>query len=311
MFWFGITRHRAVALKTIEMAFGPGDLDLAEVQCLCEHMDVKVRLIYGLRSLARRESLEPLCEYMTNKQREWFASMRRDPLGRVDINELQNFFVRQDVMNDRLALFRFLRHEMRRAASRAAQSGDNKHNGAAAANKPNKSKCSKPNMEFCGEALDGIEFNSMLCVCVLSWCVFRAVRFVMHGHDKILPTWTNVNQQVASKWTELQRKITVSLLVNHRFWGREAKLVLASLHQPDTDDNTLTSEQWMMLFQRVRAQGIQSTLPEGDETDDLDFLGKKVRLDVGYCEYEAAAVMQAERNTERSIGLEEGERKNR
>merc|ERR1711971_774890 len=152
---------------------------------------------------------------------------------------------------------------MRRAALRAVSG-----NGYEA-------KSSKQSQDFSGEALDVIEFNSMLCVCVLTWCVFRTARLVMQSCENILPTSSGCNQQVASRWTQLQRKITVSMLINSRLWGREAKSVLASLHQNSTE-HLLAPEQWMSLFQRVRAQGIQSTLPIGDEADDPDFLEKKV-----------------------------------
>eukprot|EP00444_Apocalathium_aciculiferum_P038952 CAMPEP_0183522502 /NCGR_PEP_ID=MMETSP0371-20130417/18488_1 /TAXON_ID=268820 /ORGANISM="Peridinium aciculiferum, Strain PAER-2" /LENGTH=128 /DNA_ID=CAMNT_0025721285 /DNA_START=8 /DNA_END=390 /DNA_ORIENTATION=- len=82
-------------------------------------------------------------------------------------------------------------------------------------------------------------------------------------------------------WTQLQRKIMVSLLVNHRFWGRESRHVLNSLKPPHANSigEELTPEQWRCLFERVKAQGLASILPVGNEADNPGFLEGKTRHD--------------------------------
>merc|ERR1711904_376034 len=89
------------------------------------------------------------------------------------------------------------------------------------------------------------------------------------------------DRHAAMMWTTLQRKIGMSLLVNHRFWGRESRQVLAALNQPAlcTFGQNLSPEQWLSLFQRVRAQNMASTFPEGDEVDDPDFLLKRAETE--------------------------------
>merc|ERR1719310_2586437 len=77
---------------------------------LASHAEVQLRLHDGLRRMARRESLEQTCEFITDKNRlrQWFYSMDRDRYGRVGVEEVQNLFVRMEITTDRKALFRLL-----------------------------------------------------------------------------------------------------------------------------------------------------------------------------------------------------------
>merc|ERR1712048_556994 len=137
------------------------------------------------------------------------------------------------------------------------------------------------------------EFSSMLCRATFAWLLHRTILLIhpaaaqdfggaassspgFEGED--LTATPADRSDLALRWTQLQRKITVSLLVNHRFWGRESKTVLTSLRQTaKVIGDDLTPEQWLSLFQRVKAQGMSSTLPVGDEADDPDFLKKRTQ----------------------------------
>eukprot|EP00929_Paragymnodinium_shiwhaense_P007486 TRINITY_DN111405_c0_g1_i1.p1 TRINITY_DN111405_c0_g1~~TRINITY_DN111405_c0_g1_i1.p1 ORF type:complete len:684 (-),score=141.82 TRINITY_DN111405_c0_g1_i1:195-2246(-) len=293
MFWLGLTRRRTAALACLEQAFGPGDIDTASISNLCDYAEVQARLVDGLREMARKESLEQLCEYMTDvaRIRIWFYSMKRDPLGHVDIAEVQNLFARMEVTRDRQALFRFLRHELR--------SGNFAPSSPVAA-APTSPVSALDGGTFADSATApartfGItEFASMLCRCTISWCIYRTILLISPSmqetsvpREGILASGphgeapASEDGDLALRWMQLQRKITVSLLVNHRFWGREARHVLTSLRQTSNfvaDD--LTPEQWLALFCRVQAQGMASTLPVGDEAFDPDFLRKKTEHNV-------------------------------
>merc|ERR1719453_2400754 len=111
-FWLGLTRRRTAVLMTLETAFGLGDIDVAGIKKLSKYAEVQIRLIEGLRQLARRESLEQLSEYITDmgRLRTWFHTMKRDATGHADIVEVQNLFARMEVTSDRQTLFRFLTH---------------------------------------------------------------------------------------------------------------------------------------------------------------------------------------------------------
>merc|ERR1712124_173387 len=91
----------------------------------------------------------------------------------------------------------------------------------------------------------------------------------------------------------------MSLLVNHRFWGRESRQVLAALNQPAlcTFGQNLSPENWLSLFQRVRAQNMASTFPEGDEVDDPDFLLKRAETEAKTKASSAAAASSAPSTT--------------
>jgi len=317
MFWLGLTRRRSAALTTMELAFGPGDVDVAAISHLGQYVEVQVRLIDGFRQLARVQSLDQLCEFMTDwsRLREWFYSMRRDPTGHVDVVEVQNLLARMEVTSDRATLFRFL--------SFVARSGT--------------MPGSKGRQGTLERRTLGIEdFASLICRCAIAWCLHRTLQLItctaapstttlgaptpqpqqhqaqttqhktqstksqQDGHDSAMSAKApspatplgvkgsvsanevgtaghEVDEHTAKlRWTQLQRKIAVSLLVNHRFWGRESRSVLASLHQPDIAmREELAPELWLSLFQRVRAQGLASTLPVGQEFEDPGFLRKK------------------------------------
>merc|ERR1711904_403669 len=111
MLWLGSARRRVAALSVIEFAFGHGDrVDKQDITGLAQHAEVQLRLHDGLRRMARRESLEQTCEFITDKNRlrDWFCSMDRDRYGRVGVEEVQNLFVRMEITTDRKALFRLL-----------------------------------------------------------------------------------------------------------------------------------------------------------------------------------------------------------
>mmetsp|Transcript_115379 Transcript_115379/g.182325 ORF Transcript_115379/g.182325 Transcript_115379/m.182325 type:complete len:644 (+) Transcript_115379:73-2004(+) len=275
MFWLGMTRKRSAALMTLKLAFGAGDIDTACMKSLARYAEVQIRLIEGLRQLARRESLEQLCEYITDmmRLRTWFHTMKQDTYGHADIVEVQNLFARMEVTSDRQALFRFLSAVVHSNALPSAT-----------ADRAGGSNGGLRHRTF------GIgDFASLLARCSIAWCLHRTLILLNpaenmpnndHGEGPLLAPPVELEREVSMRWVALQRKIIISLLVNHRFWGRESRTVLMSLSQPQftTLGNQLTPEQWLSLFQRVRAQGIASTLPVDDEGDDPDWLIKKAAV---------------------------------
>lgn len=260
MFWLGLTRSRSAALVILELAFGPGNIPTDAIRELSPYLDVQVRLVEGLMKLAKRASLEHLCEFLTESDllnvRTWFSSMKRSPDGHVDTVEVQNLFAREGVTSDRQALFRFLRHVAR--------------------------------SEVLPKLAAGEEFGSIIARCAVAWCLHRTI--VVVTDPAAAPAGDEAEAaaslaggsgdgDISLRWTELQRKIMVSLLINHRFWGRDSRTVLSSWEPPRTTTigDELSPEQWQGLFQRVRAQGMAAVLPVGEEADDPNFLRGKTK----------------------------------
>ncbi|CAJ1335117.1 unnamed protein product, partial [Effrenium voratum] len=249
MFWLGLTKSRAAALETLRMGFGSLQIDDGALMVMGEHVEVQMRLVEGLRQLVRRDSLELLCEYLTGgsfqRLRTWFNSMRADQFGCVDITQVQSLFARMEVTTDRQTLFRLLSYMTENPHPSAA--GDAREAAAI------------ENKKF---SLNG--FGSLLCRCATSWCLHRMMAMLSTGEDDTI-------HDVANRWIQLQRKIMISLMVNQRFWGRESRQVLSSLqapqiHAPDLEElRKLSPEQWNVLFQRVRAQGLASVLLDHPE----------------------------------------------
>lgn len=272
MFWLGLTRKRNAALATLEIAFGPGEIEVDALRRLARYVDVQLRLVDGLKTLARLESLDQLCEFVTDWQRlnSWFSSMTSDNTGRVDIVEVQNLFARMEVTSDRQALYRFVCYFMGSRQPGAAQQQPDQPGPGASRKITAAGSASKSASAANTRTLNIRDFASMICTCAVTWCLHRALAAVkaVTPSDGVPVTTAGLpeadrerERETALQWTQLQRRIIVSLLVNHRFWGRESRAVLASHVPPPTDGEDLTPEQWLLLFQRVRAQGIASTLP--------------------------------------------------
>jgi len=265
MFWLGYCRRRSAALSAIQHAFGEGDVSVASVLGLGHYVDVQLRLVSGFKVLTRKESLEQLCEFITNwtRLRAWFYSMKLDPVGRVDVVEVANLFSRMEVTPDNSSVFRFLSHIVR------------------SGNLPVRSKTTNINPGQQSGVRDmtfGIEnFASLLCRCMLTACLYQTTQLVHLPVPSPSKSSDEVEHCSEYFWTQLRRKIMVSLLINQNFWGPESRHVLSAMLPPaKSSDDILTPEQWLSLFQRVRAQGLSATLPAGDEADDPDFLIKKL-----------------------------------
>lgn len=284
MLWLGSARRRVAALSVIEFAFGHGDrVDKEDIAKLANHSEAQLRLHDGLRRMARRESLEQTCEFITDKNRlrEWFTSMDRDRYGRVGVEAVQNLFVRMEITTDRKALFRLL-HALFGQKDASSPTGPASPQVGTSADGP-------PGITQ--ELMLGFrDFCALLGRCVVTWCLDRVLTMIEQksedesgtGRELTAPGKAAYSDRHArDMWTTLQRKIVMSLLVNHRFWGRESRQVLAALNQPAlcTFGQNLSPEQWLSLFQRVRAQNMASTFPEGDEVDDPDFLLKRAEME--------------------------------
>merc|ERR1740121_1017459 len=162
---------------------------------------------------------------------------------------------------DRQAVFRFLssfKNQGRRAGVAGAHEGQRR--GALPSQR-----------SFSAEDL-----GALLCRCLVTWCLARTLNLVApSGHSRAS------DQDVGLAWSQLQRKILVSLLVNERFWGAHSKQVLAHL-QPAARclaAEGLSREQWRSLFQRVQAQGMASLLPRGEEAEDPGYLRRRAEHD--------------------------------
>lgn len=251
MFWLGLTKSRTAAMETLRMGFGQLQIENGTLLVLGDHVEVQMRLVEGLRHLVRRDSTEHMCEYLAGnsfqRPRAWFNSMRADPMGWVDITQVQNLFARMEVTSDRQTLFRFLSYIMENPCPSIAAD----HREAAA--------IESKKFSFNG-------FLSLICRCTTSWVLHRVLVMLMAESSGALAT----DLDIANRWIELQRRIMISLLVNHRFWGRESRQVLSALQPPMISTamveelQELSQEQWNALFQRVRAQGLASVLPQYD-----------------------------------------------
>mmetsp|Transcript_52535 Transcript_52535/g.94254 ORF Transcript_52535/g.94254 Transcript_52535/m.94254 type:complete len:680 (-) Transcript_52535:34-2073(-) len=258
MFWLGLTKHRSAALATVEAAFGSRDIEDKAMALMSEHVEVQLSLVEGLRYLARRESLDQLCEYLTDNNchriRTWFGSMKSDPFGCVDITQVQSMFLRMELTTNRQTLFRFLSYMA-------------DHPPPDAAADP-REQIAIENRKF---SLKG--FVSLIGRCCTAWCLHRTMSMLTTEMNSE-PASSVSSHELSCRWIQLQRKITISLLVNQRFWGRESRNVLQALMPPQIDVpelaevKDLSLEQWNLLFQRVRAQGLASVLlSEGEEAE--------------------------------------------
>jgi len=282
-FWLGLSKHRAASRALLERAFGPGNIPVALVVGCCRHAEVQIRLVDGLRHLAQRESLEHLCEFMTDKEsfrlRKWFHSMKLDPTGHADIIQVQRWLAHMGIISGRQDLFRFL--------SQSEPGGT----GPSLAHQSRKRSL----------AVD--EFTRLLCRCTVMWCIQRTLVLLktMSTSDSAQPSPSHARRRntgrgsvvdsdeattvlaqgtglsdhdIALRCARLQRIIAVSLLLNQRYWGAESRQVLAFWKPPPAPAAAfeLSREQWMALFQRVRAQGMGSILPLGKDAEDPEFL---------------------------------------
>lgn len=280
MFWLGITRRRAAALMIFELGFGRGDVSTAAIMKNNQFTWVQTRLVDGIQWMARRETTEQVCEYITDEKRltRWFNSISLDPSGQVDIIEVMKFLANLEIdpatkgdLNASV-LFRFLSHSLEVLHPRPCR---------AASTHFERSEPLTPEVLAESLALSKFTFPlfcSLLCRCVVTWCIYRMARLVDPPGSGfgMQPALSEEDHGKELRWTETHRRIAVSLLVNHKFWGREARVVLSTLSLPAlaTFGGQLTPEQWLLLFQRVRAQGLSSTLPGEGEEGDPDFLQK-------------------------------------
>jgi len=251
MFWLGLTKQRRAALTTLHSGFDGGEVSTESMAVLGEHVEVQLRLVEGLRDLVRRESLELLCEFMTKNNfhriRTWFGLMRHDPFGCVDITQVQGLFSRMEVTSDRQTLFRFLSYM--------------------AEHPPYPVKTDAREMYAVENKKFSIRgFSSLLCRCTAAWCLHRTALLLNPPPSPGLS-----DHELSCRWIQLQRKITISLLINQRFWGNESRNVLAAMKPPHgtapviEELQGLSPEQWNILFQRVCAQGLASVLLDDDE----------------------------------------------
>ncbi|CAE7770404.1 unnamed protein product [Symbiodinium pilosum] len=251
MFWLGLTKSRTAATETLRMGFGSLQIENAGLLTLGDHAEVQMRLVEGLRHLVRRDSAEHMCEYIAGnsfqRPRAWFNSMRADPNGCVDITQVQNLFARMEVTSDRQTLFRLLSYMIENPCPSMASDARE------------------------AEAIESKKFSfngflSLICRCTTSWVLHRVWSMLTAESSKKLLS----DYDIDNRWIQLQRRIMISLLVNQRFWGRESRQVLSALQPPMISTaevqelQELSQDQWNALFQRVRAQGLASVLPQGD-----------------------------------------------
>lgn len=265
MYWLGLARRRASALLALETAFGAGEIEVGTLLSLNQYVEVQLALVEGLRSLARKESLERLCEFMMDSDRlrirSWLSSMRRESDGRADIAHILDLFTHMGIAADRQAVFRFL----------SSFKNQGRRSGVAGAPEGQRRGALPSQRSFSAEDL-----GALLCRCLVTWCLARTLSLVAPSDRSRAG-----ERDVALAWSQLQRKILVSLLVNERFWGAHSKQVLAHLRPAARSlaVEGLSGEQWRSLFQRVQAQGMASLLPRDEEADDPGYLRRKAEHD--------------------------------
>merc|ERR1719353_322383 len=100
---------------------------------------------------------------------------------------------------------------------------------------------------------------------VVAWTCYRGLQLCNEAQRPISTT---------KQWDELQRKIIVSLLVNHKFWGdRDCQHVLLALGRDLPDDG----QDYAQLFQRaLLPTGIEGTLQTEDAEKDVDKDGARL-----------------------------------
>lgn len=276
MFWFGFTQKRRSALVVLQCAFGHGPIPVAAIYQLAAHYKVQVQLAEGFQWLARKESFQHVSDFLSDQRhfRHWFSTMSQDIHGRVGIMDVGILLAQLQVPFNKKQLDRFLSHFIEA------------HNQEQTKLEPSsRTSEMKKRLNFTG-------FCALLSRCIVTWCINRTLDLVdpprkVDPLENALRSSGHVSgseqleaaedPRLAKRWAEVHRQILVSLLVNHRFWGRESRYVLASMSQPRilTFGQQLAPEGWLALFQRVRAQGMASTFPEDDEERDPNFLQKK------------------------------------
>eukprot|EP00928_Gymnodinium_smaydae_P048304 TRINITY_DN32283_c0_g1_i1.p1 TRINITY_DN32283_c0_g1~~TRINITY_DN32283_c0_g1_i1.p1 ORF type:complete len:742 (-),score=138.78 TRINITY_DN32283_c0_g1_i1:31-2256(-) len=277
--WLGLTRRARSAEHTLTHAFGTGPISMTAIRGLYRYLDVQVNLIDGLREIGRKESLELFCDYINDKTRlqEWFGSMHRDQANRADIIEVQNLFARMEATKNSLTLFRFFRMEL----GNGSFDGGRSEKPQASAATSSAAATSAGTSADATKCTFGIrEFFTMICRCTVAWCLHRtliAMREIAEEPDADGGS-KSLQGHTAMRWAQLRRKITVSIMINKNFWGREAKAVMDALSETgEMDNDDLTNEEWLSLFNRVKAQGFKSTLPSLDEVEDPNFLRNKTK----------------------------------
>lgn len=302
MFWLGFSRQRHASLELFEMAFGAGNLAPEKIAELAPYVDVQILIAEAFQRLARKESFEQICEYVTDRERltGWWSSMLKDSYGRVELGEMQKMFARMEIAGSKV-LFRFLSHYA--AVHHGQELAAAKELTAVEILQQKAGGDNKFTFPF---------FSSLLSRCVVTWCIVKVLDLVdpqttprgtvagaraeakpqgdqtsdssnIQGEPNSKDSANgHVDPNISRRWAQVHRRIVTSLLVNHRYWGWEGKCVLAQLSQPSlTVFDDLTPEHWVALYQRVRAQGMASTFPEGDEEyDDPSFLSKRCRCAV-------------------------------
>lgn len=239
MFWMGLARNSRAVDALLSVAFGPLPIDCETLsRTIVQYSEVQLQLVNGLRNRCWRDSPEQLAELLTEKDnhtmKTWFSSMRRDQRGMVDPLQVQQLLTRLEVPMDRQTLFRFLHFFL---------------SGVEVEKTTSKRGPGASERKFSYES-----FASLIC---------RSVVAVTLHRTTALLSVSDSDRELAYRWTQLQRKILISILINQRFWGSEARAVLARF-QPAGLANDISPEQVSLLYQRVRAQGLDSILPEVD-----------------------------------------------
>mmetsp|Transcript_39039 Transcript_39039/g.71183 ORF Transcript_39039/g.71183 Transcript_39039/m.71183 type:complete len:700 (-) Transcript_39039:41-2140(-) len=278
MFWFGLTQKRRCTLAVFQISFGPGAVPVNWILQLSQHYKVQVQLAEGFHVLARKHSYYHLCEFLSDQKRlrEWYSSMTQDVAGRVGVMDVSILLAQLDVPFDKKQLWRFL-SSFTEVYNQVQLKLDGNSRTSEMKNR-----------------LTYSSFSALLCRCIVTWCINRTLDLVDPPNKPKADPLENLPSKSAEvtspeqleamadpkttkRWAEVHRQILVSLLVNHRFWGRESRNVLATMSQPGilSFGQQLSPEGWLGLFQRVRAQGMASTFPDEEEERDPYFLQKK------------------------------------
>jgi hypothetical protein len=290
-------------LALLETAFGSGNIAPESILGLAPYYDVQVQIAEALRRMARKESFDQVCEYITDQDhlRELWLSMHHDSSGRIELGEILKMLGRVEVGVRSKEMFRFLSH----FATTFAESYTESHQTDTLLK-----NCAADRNRFTLPFL-----TILLARCVVTSYIIKVLDLLdpsdkpqsvggyasLEAYSSALGTSghntkpdAELDPKVSRRWAQIHRRIAVSLLVNQRYWGREGKMVLATLNQPAVFED-LTPEHWLCLYQRVRAQGMASTFPEADEEfEDPEFLSKRAKIAVDSQGLEVSSVRRSQ-----------------
>jgi hypothetical protein len=251
MLWTGAAQRHGSAIRVARYCFPSEDFRAHDLSELAEMLQLHVRIYTGLRDFARRISNDQVAEIVDQtRMRDWYQQCRPSKTGVVTLQALGNLLSDVGVVRagDRRILRRLVMQMRKSTARRTADPFKAHHHAHLEDQTETKDIC-----------LGFSDVTRLFGRAVVAWTCYRGLQLCTEAQRPI---------STGKQWEELQRKIIVSLLVNHEFWGdRESQHVLVALGRELPD----TGQDLAQLFQRaLLPTGIEGTLQteENEKGDD-------------------------------------------